>query len=171
MGWFDALNLFGLDLSVSRGDFSNQDVPDTNALMIIAGPCGLGKPTLLRAVYKEKLLLFGSELAQYFSNSCRDRSYGEHDDYKVAWCKKSFFRPVMSSCLLERFHCLSLCCCMWISARCCAESTPPIGPILFGNVSCGMRVGTRRVMASTVQKQSSQSVTLSVCSCPLKMIR
>ena len=136
MGWLDALNFFGLDPSVFRTDFSNLDVPDSNTLMIIAGPCGSGKSTLLRAAYKEKLPLFGPEFSQCFSMSCRDRSYREHDDCKIAWRNKSFFRPVMSSCWPERFHCLSLCCCMWISTRCCAESTPPIGPVLCGNVSC-----------------------------------
>ena len=171
MGWPDALNFFGVNPFGFCTDFSNQDASDSNTLMIVAGPWGLWKSTLLRAAYKEKPLLFGPEFAQYFSNSCRDRSYREHDDDKVAWCKKSFFMPVMSSYWLERFHCLSLCCCMWISIRCCAESTPPIGPVLCGNVSCSMRGGTRRGMANAVQKQSLPSVLLVVCSCPLKMIR
>ena len=92
MGWLDALNFFGLDSSVFRADFSNQDVPDSNTLMIVAGPCGSGKSTLLRAAYKEKLPLFGPEFSQCFSKSCRDQSYREHDDYKVAWRKKSFFQ-------------------------------------------------------------------------------
>ena len=61
--------------------------------MIVAGPCGSGKSTLLRAAYKEKLPLFGPKSSQCFRKSCRDRSYREHDDYKVAWRKKSFFQP------------------------------------------------------------------------------
>ena len=92
MRWLDALNFFGLDPYVFRKEFSNQDVPDSNMLMIFAGPCGSGKSTLLRAAYKEKLPLFGPKFSQCFSESCRDRSYREHDDYKVAWRKKSFFQ-------------------------------------------------------------------------------
>ena len=60
--------------------------------MIVAGPCGSGKSTLLRAAYREKLPLFGSEFAECFRKSCRDRSYQEHDDYKMALRKKSFFQ-------------------------------------------------------------------------------
>ena len=60
--------------------------------MIVAGPCGSGKSTLLKAAYREKLPLFGAEFADCFLNSCRDRSYQEHDDYKMAWRKKSFFQ-------------------------------------------------------------------------------
>ena len=90
MGRLNALNFFGLDPSVFRTDFSNLDVTDSNTLMIVAGPCGSGKSTLLRAAYKGKLLLFGLGFSQCFSKSCRDRSYREHDDYKVAWRKKSF---------------------------------------------------------------------------------
>ncbi len=60
--------------------------------MIVAGPCGSGKSTLLQAAYREKLPLFGSEFAECFRKSCRDRSYQEHDDYKMAWRKKSFFQ-------------------------------------------------------------------------------
>ena len=92
MGWPDALNFFGVNPPRSCTDFSNQDAPDSNTLMIVAGPCGSGKSTLLQAAYREKLPLFGPEFAQCFSKSCRDRSYREHDDYKVAWHKKSFFQ-------------------------------------------------------------------------------
>jgi guanylate kinase len=84
LGWLDALNFFGLDPFLSRTNFSNQDVPDSNTLMIVAGPCGSGKSTLLQAAYKEKLPLFRLEFSQFFSKSFRDRSYREHDDYKVA---------------------------------------------------------------------------------------
>ena len=95
MGWPDALNFFGVNPFSFCTDFSNQDASDSNTLMIVAGPCGSGKSTLLQAAYREKLPLFGPEFAQCFHKSCRDRSYREHDDYKVAWHKKSFFRPVI----------------------------------------------------------------------------
>ena len=84
MGWLDALNFFRLDPSLCRADFSNQDVPDSNTLMIVAGPCGAVKSTLLRAAYKEKLSLLGPDFSQCFCMSFRDRSYREHDDCKVA---------------------------------------------------------------------------------------
>lgn len=92
MGWLDALNFFGSNSSVFCSDFPNQDDPDSDTLMIVAGPCGSGKTTLLKAAYREKLPLFGAEFAECFSRSCRDRSYQEHDDYKTAWRKKSFFQ-------------------------------------------------------------------------------
>ena len=92
MGWLHALNFFGFNPSFSREPFSNQNVPDSDTLMIVAGPCGSGKSTLLQAAYREKLPLFGAEFAECFRSSCRDRSYQEHDDYKMAWRKKSFFQ-------------------------------------------------------------------------------
>ena len=60
--------------------------------MIVAGPCGSGKSTILQAAYREKLPLFGVEFSECFHKSCRDRSFQEHDDYKTAWRKKSFFQ-------------------------------------------------------------------------------
>ena len=60
--------------------------------MIIAGPCGSGKTTLLQAAYKEKLPWFGADFAECFRKSCRDRSYKEHDNFQVAWRKRSFFQ-------------------------------------------------------------------------------
>ena len=92
MGWLHALNFFCFKPSFLREYSSNQDVPDSDTLMIVAGPCGSGKSTLLRATYREKLPLFVSELAEYFRKSCRDKSCQEHDDYKMAWRKKSFFQ-------------------------------------------------------------------------------
>ena len=92
MGWLHALNFFDFKPSFLRKYSSNQDVADSDTLMIVAGPCGSGKSTLLQAAYREKLPLFGSEFAECFRKSCRDRSYQEYDDYKMAWRKKSFFQ-------------------------------------------------------------------------------
>ena len=92
MSWLHALNFFDFNLSFSRKESSNQDVRDSDTLMIIAGPCGSGKSTLLQAAYRERLPLFGTEFAECFRKSCRDRSYQEHDDYRIAWRKKSFFQ-------------------------------------------------------------------------------
>ena len=92
MGWLHALNFFDFKPSFLREYSSNQDVADSDTFMIVAGPCGSGKSTLLQAAYREKLPLFGSEFAECFRKSCRDRSYQEYDDYKIAWRKRSFFQ-------------------------------------------------------------------------------
>ena len=92
MSWLHALNFFDFNLSFFRKESSNQDVRDSDTLLIIAGPCGSGKSTLLQAAYRERLPLFGTEFAECFRKSCRDRSYQEHDDYRIAWRKKSFFQ-------------------------------------------------------------------------------
>ena len=92
MGWLDAFKFLTVDSVVSGKKPSKREGFDADTLMIIAGPCGSGKTTLLQAAYKEKLPLFGADFVECFRKSCRDRSYKEHDDFKTAWRKRSFFQ-------------------------------------------------------------------------------
>ena len=67
-------------------------VPDSDALLIIAGPCGSGKSTLLRNAFKDDLPLFGLEFDECLKLSCKDKTFKEYNDYKKARRKKSFFQ-------------------------------------------------------------------------------
>ena len=60
--------------------------------MIVAGPCGSGKSSILQAAYKENLPLFGPDFQACFRKSCRDKSYLEYPDFKTALRKRSFFQ-------------------------------------------------------------------------------
>ena len=60
--------------------------------MIVAGPCGSGKSSILQAAYKERFSLFGPDYEVCFRDSCQDPSYGEYSDYKTALQKQSFFQ-------------------------------------------------------------------------------
>ena len=71
--------------------------PDADTLMIVAGPCGSGKSSILQAAYKENLPLFGADYQSCLRKSCKDKAYVEYPDFKKALRKKSFFRPGMSS--------------------------------------------------------------------------
>jgi len=66
--------------------------PDADTLMIVAGPCGSGKSSILQAAYKENLPLFGAEYQSCFGKSCKDKTYVEYPDFKKALRKKSFFQ-------------------------------------------------------------------------------
>ena len=87
---------------------ANCDQPDADTLMIVAGPCGSGKSSILQAAYKERLSLFGPDYEVCFRDSCQDPSYGEYSDCKTALQKKSFFqarhvRSLMLEDSLPRF--------------------------------------------------------------------
>ena len=76
--------------------------------MIVAGPCGSGKSSILQAAYKEGFSLFGPDYEVCFRDSCQDPSYGEYSDYKTALQKQSFFqarhvRSLMLEDSLPRF--------------------------------------------------------------------
>ena len=76
--------------------------------MIVAGPCGSGKSSILQAAYKERFSLFGPDYEVCFRDSCQDPSYGEYSDYKTALQKQSFFqarhvRSLMLEDSLPRF--------------------------------------------------------------------
>ena len=58
--------------------------------MIVSGPCGSGKSSILQAAYKENLPLFGTEYQSCFVKSCKDTTYVEYPDFKKALRKKSF---------------------------------------------------------------------------------
>ena len=60
--------------------------------MIVAGPCGSGKSSMLQAAYKENLPLFGAEYQSCFRKSCEDKTYIEYPEFKKAPRKKSFFQ-------------------------------------------------------------------------------
>ena len=60
--------------------------------MIVAGPCGSGKSSILQAAYKENLPLFGPEYQSCFGKSCKDKTYIEYPEFKKALRKKSFFQ-------------------------------------------------------------------------------
>ena len=66
--------------------------PDADTLMIVAGPCGSGKSSILQAAYKENLPLFGAEYQSCFVKSCKDTTYVEYPDFKKSLRKKSFFQ-------------------------------------------------------------------------------
>ena len=60
--------------------------------MILAGPSGSGKSSILRASYQEKLPLFGPDDRDSFRNSCKDKSFGEYYNYQDVLRKRSFFQ-------------------------------------------------------------------------------
>ncbi len=60
--------------------------------MIVAGPYGSGKSSILQAAYKENLPLFGAEYQSCFRKSCKDKTYIEYPEFKKALRKKSFFQ-------------------------------------------------------------------------------
>lgn len=82
-----------------------QRLSQADTLFIVAGPCGSGKSTILRAAFKEGLPLFGTEEMDCFRSSCRDKTYEEYNDYKTALRKKSFFQAGHIK-LLAREHVL-----------------------------------------------------------------
>ena len=83
---FEAGYFFGPKKSVHRPE------PDADTLMILAGPSGSGKSSILRAAYREGLPLFGADFDPCFRESCKDKSYREYYDRKVAMQKSSFFQ-------------------------------------------------------------------------------
>ena len=73
------------------------NAPDADTLMILAGPSGSGKSSILRASYQEKLPLFGPDDRASFRKSCKDKSFREYYNYKDVLRKRSFFRRITSS--------------------------------------------------------------------------
>ena len=60
--------------------------------MIVAGPCGSGKSSILQAAYKENLPLFGAEYQSGFGKACTGKTYVEYPDFKKSLREKSFFQ-------------------------------------------------------------------------------
>lgn len=65
---------------------------DLSTLLIVAGSCGSGKSTILRAAYQQNLPLFGAEEAETFASTNRDPSGMEFDDFSEALSRQSFFQ-------------------------------------------------------------------------------
>ena len=87
-----SLNLFGSGSIVASKNSSNWRDPDADTLMILAGPSGSGKSSILQAAYREGLPLFGADYDPGFRESCKDKSYKEYYDRKMAMQKSSFFQ-------------------------------------------------------------------------------
>ena len=68
------------------------NAPDADTLMILAGPSGSGKSSILRAAYKENIPLFGVDRRACFRQSCEDKSFREYYDYRDVLRKRSFFQ-------------------------------------------------------------------------------
>ena len=68
------------------------NAPDADTLMILAGPSGSGKSSILRAAYKENIPLFGVDRRACFRQSCEDKSFREYYNYRDVLRKRSFFQ-------------------------------------------------------------------------------
>ena len=68
------------------------NAPDADTLMILAGPSGSGKSSILRAAYKENIPLFGVDRRDCFRQSCEDKSFREYYNYRDVLRKRSFFQ-------------------------------------------------------------------------------
>ena len=83
----------GLNSSFFKVDNNVEpNAPDADTLMILAGPSGSGKSSILRASYQEKLPLFGPDDWASFRKSCKDKSFREYYNYKDVLRKRSFFQ-------------------------------------------------------------------------------
>ena len=83
---FEAGYFFGPKKSVHRPE------PDADTLMILAGPSGSGKSSILQAAYREGIPLFSADYDPGFRESCKDKSYREYYDRKMAMQEGSFFQ-------------------------------------------------------------------------------
>ena len=83
----------GLNSSFFRVDNNVEpNAPDADTLMILAGPSGSGKSSILRAAYKENIPLFGVDRRACFRQSCEDKSFSEYYNYRDVLRKRSFFQ-------------------------------------------------------------------------------
>ena len=83
----------GLNSSFFRVDNNVEtNAPDADTLMILAGPSGSGKSSILRAAYKENIPLFGVDRRACFRQSCEDKSFREYYNYRDVLRKRSFFQ-------------------------------------------------------------------------------
>ena len=92
MGLFKTVGGLGTGSFFGSKKTKHRLEPDADTLMIVAGPCGSGKSSILQAAYKENLPLFGAEYQSCFRKSCKDKTYIEYPDFKKALRKKSFFQ-------------------------------------------------------------------------------
>ena len=93
MELFKKSNSFELSsLLFSLNHVAERDAPDADTLMILAGPSGSGKSSILQAAYKEKIPLFGVDHQACFRQSCKDKSFREYYNYRDALRKRSFFQ-------------------------------------------------------------------------------
>ena len=83
----------GLNSSFFKVDNNVEpSAPDADTLMILAGPSGSGKSSILRAAYKENIPLFGVDRRACFRQSCEDKSFREYYNYRDVLRKRSFFQ-------------------------------------------------------------------------------
>ena len=92
MGLFKTVSGLGIGSFFGSKESNHRPEPDADTLMIVAGPCGSGKSSILQAAYKENLPLFGAEYQSCFRKTCKDKTYVEYPDFKKALRKKSFFQ-------------------------------------------------------------------------------
>ena len=86
-------SFIGMNSSFSKIDNDiESNAPDSDTLMILAGPSGSGKSSILRTSYKEKLPLFGADHQACFRKSCKDKSFREYYNYTDVLRKRSFFQ-------------------------------------------------------------------------------
>ena len=91
--WLNNFGFPGLNASFFKVDNNvESNAPDADTLMILAGPSGSGKSSILRAAYKENIPLFGVDRRACFRQSCEDKSFREYYDYRDVLRKRSFFQ-------------------------------------------------------------------------------
>ena len=78
----------------SSGKGFDQQSPDLETLLIIAGSCGSGKSTIIRFAYQQDLPLFGAGYQECFRCSSRDKTFKEFDDYETTCVDHLISRPV-----------------------------------------------------------------------------
>ena len=76
----------------SSGKGFDQQSPDLETLLIVAGSCGSGKSTIIRFAYQQDLPLFGAGYQECFRSSCQDKTFKEFDDYETALRRSSYFQ-------------------------------------------------------------------------------
>ena len=171
MGLFKTVRGVGIGSFFGSKESKHCPELDADTLMIVAGPCGSGKSSILQAAYKESLPLFGDDYQSCFRKSCKDKTYVEYPDFKKALREKSFFqaRHVKSLTLeesLPRFVLLHVDLyqvLLGIDPSCCPHSLK-------------MREALRVIrLGKNVEKsawlQSGESAHLPVCRLLQRMIR
>ena len=92
MGLFKTVSGLGIGSFFGSKERNHRPEPDADTLMIVAGPCGSGKSSILQTAYKENLPLFGAGYQSCFRKSRKDKTYIEYPEFKKALRKKSFFQ-------------------------------------------------------------------------------
>ena len=82
MGLFKTVDGLGTGSFLGSKKTKHRLEPDADTLMIVAGPCGSGKSSILQAAYKESLPLFGADHQACFRKTYKDNTYVEYPDFK-----------------------------------------------------------------------------------------